>query len=250
MNRTQVLFFLLGGFFITNALVAELIGGKLFVVDMPVFLQNLLPLFGIHNIKQFTLSLGLLPWPIVFVATDVVNEFFGRKGVRFYTFVTMGLILYVLVILQFGIWVEPASFSPVDQDTFVKVFGLSQRIILASVVAFGVSQLVDVLVFSKVRLKTGSKFLWARATGSTIVSQMVDTFLIGFLAFKLPGLLTTEQWLAVSTVSYIYKVGVAILITPLCYAGHRFVRWFVGEEEAARLIQQAHGKSLEHAQAA
>ena len=94
MNRSQVLFFILGGFFITNALVAELIGGKIFEVDTPSWIVAMLSSLGIQE-NTFNVSVGILPWPIVFVATDLVNEFFGRKGVRFYTFTTIGLILYM-----------------------------------------------------------------------------------------------------------------------------------------------------------
>lgn len=239
MKRSQILFFILGGFFITNAILAELIGGKLFTMPMPSFLQTGLFSLGIP-IRQFTLSVGILPWPIVFVATDLVNEFYGRKGVRFYTFVTVGLILYCLLMLQLATWVDTASFSPVSQEAFRIVFGTSQRIILASVVAFAVSQLVDVLVFSRIRGKTGSRHLWARATGSTVVSQGVDTFIIGYLAFQLPGLLSFGQYVEVSTVSYIYKIGVAIAITPLCYLGHGLIRKFLGEQESNELVEQAH----------
>lgn len=241
MSRSRIAFFVLGGFFITNALVAEMIGGKLFTVDIPGFLQSILSWAGI-DMTTATLSVGLIPWPIVFIATDLVNEFFGRRGVRFYTYVTVGLILYALVILQFAIWVPTASFSPVTQEAFYMIFGLSQKIILASVVAFALSQLIDVLVFSRVRSNTGGRHLWARATGSTIVSQCIDTFVIGYLAFYLPGLFTLEQYLKVTIVSYIYKVVVAIAITPLCYVGHSLVRAYIGKEEAARLIEEAHGK--------
>ena len=241
MSRSQILFFILGGFFITNAIVAELIGGKIFAIGMPQFLIDGLLALGIDTDK-FQVSVGLLPWPIVFIATDLVNEFFGRRGVQFYTFTTIGLILYTLLILEVALRVTAVDFSPVTQDEFVSVFGQSQRIILASVVAFAVSQLLDVLVFSRVRGKTGGRHLWARATGSTIISQLIDTFIIGFLAFKLPGIFTWEQYLEVTIVSYLYKVIVAILITPLCYLGHAGMRKFLGKEEAMRLVQQAHGQ--------
>lgn len=238
MKKAQILFFILGGFFITNALVAEIIGGKIFSFPMPYVLQQFFSLFS-WNVDSFKVSVGIIPWPIVFVATDLVNEFFGRRGVRFYTFVTVFLIIYTFLILQFARMVPATSFSPVSQEIFDKVFGLSQWIIFGSIVAFVVSQLVDVFVFSKIRASTGKRHLWARATGSTVVSQFVDTFVIGFIAFKLPGLFTWPQYFEVSSVSYIYKVFVAILITPLCYIGHGLIYRFLGKTEAERLIHEA-----------
>lgn len=242
MKKSELVFFILGGFFITNALLAELIGGKLFETPMPDFLIGLLSAVGIE-VDRFVMSVGILPWPFVFVATDLVNEFYGRKGVRFYTFITMGLILYMLPVLYVADALPTVSFSPVTGEQFHQVFATSMGIILASVVAFAISQLVDVFVFSRVRQKTGGRLLWARATGSTVVSQFVDTFVISYLAFVLPGHLSFEQFVKLGFVSYIYKVGVAIVITPLCYLGHRAVRWFLGDDEANRLVQDAHSAS-------
>ncbi len=240
INRQNALFFILGGFFITNALVAELIGGKLFSVPIPESVQIFLSLFNIHD-QSFVLSLGILIWPIVFIATDLVNEFFGYRGVRFYTFITVGLIGYTFVILYFARLVPAVDFSPVQDAPFDTVFGTSQAIIIGSIIAFAVSQLVDVIVFRYIRHKTGGRtfWLWARATGSTVVSQLVDTFVIGGIAFYLPGRLTLEQYMKVSIVGYLFKVGVAILTTPLCYLGHGLINRFLGRDEAHRLAEKA-----------
>ncbi len=238
MSRKQILFFILGGFFITNALVAEIVGGKLFVMPIPAFLQTFLGTLGILQ-TQFVVSVGLIPWPIVFVATDLVNEFFGRRGVRFYTYVTVGLILYSFIMLSLARFVPAVDFSPVSQAAFDNVFSTSQWIIVGSIIAFFVSQLVDVGVFSRVRQKTGAKYLWARATGSTVVSQLIDTFIVAGIAFYLPGKITLTQFLQMSTVSYIYKVFVAIAATPLCYLGHLVIRRYLGTFEAEKMAQEA-----------
>ena len=243
MKRTHLLFFILGGFFITNALVAELIAGKIFTLEMPVFIQTVLSWISVYE-KNFVVSVGVISWPIVFVATDIVNEFFGRRGVRFYTFVTVGLIAYAFFVLMLARWVPAASFSPVPQEMFSTVFGASQWIIVGSITAFLMSQWMDVLVFRKVRQKTGRRHLWARATGSTVVSQCVDTFVVGFIAFYLPGSFTFDQFLQVATTSYVYKIGVAIAATPLCYLGEYWVKKFLGSEEAERLVESsAHATS-------
>jgi len=239
LKKSQIVFFILGGFFITNALVAELIGGKLFLTPMPEFLQTFFSALGL-DLKDFTMSVGILPWPFVFVATDLVNEFYGRRGVRFYTFITMGLILYILPILYISNLLPTSPISPVKDGEFNQVFATSMGIILASVVAFGVSQVVDIFIFSGFRRRTGAKHLWLRTTGSTLVSQLVDTFVISFLAFVLPGYISFSDFLKLGAVSYIYKIGVAILVTPLCYGGHSLVNWFVGQDEAEKLIAEAH----------
>jgi len=239
LKKSHIVFFILGGFFITNALVAELIGGKLFLTPMPEFLQVAFSYLGL-DLKDFTMSVGILPWPFVFVATDLVNEFYGKRGVRFYTLVTMGLILYILPILYFANILPTSPISPVKDGEFNQVFATSMGIILASVVAFGLSQLVDVFVFSRLRAVTGAKRLWLRATGSTFVSQLIDTFVISFLAFVIPGYISFSDFLKLSTVSFVYKIGVAVLVTPLCYGGHSLVKWFVGEDEAEKLVLAAH----------
>ena len=228
MNKKQTLFFVLGGFFITNALVAELIGGKIIAVG------------------PFAVSAGLLPWPIVFVATDLVNEFFGRRGVRFYTFVTTGLIAYTFILLALARLAPTAGFSPITQTAFDNVFGNSQWIIVGSLAAFLASQFIDVLVFWKIRQKTGARFLWARATGSTLVSQLIDTFVVAFIAFYLPGKLTLSQFLQVSLLSYLYKTVIAIAATPLCYAGHGLINRYLGLSEADHLAKQTAAQALQN----
>ncbi|MDO8526667.1 MAG: queuosine precursor transporter [Deltaproteobacteria bacterium] len=238
MNRKLILFYILGGFFITNALVAELIAGKIFAMPIPGFIQALLQLIGIGE-KNFIVSVGVIPWPIVFVATDLVNEFFGRKGVRFYTYVTAGLITYTFLLLLLAEKVPAVDFSPVSQAAFTTVFRTSQWIIVGSLTAFLISQFIDILVFTHVRKRTGNKHLWARTTGSTLVSQLVDTFVVGFIGFYLPGSFTWNQYLQVGTTSYTYKILVAIAVTPLCYLGHMAIEKFLGKEEAKKMAHDA-----------
>lgn len=239
-KRAQILFFILGGFFIVNAVVAELVGGKLFSIPMPDLALRFAHWIG-YSGDEFVMSSGILIWPVVFIATDLVNEFFGRKGVRFYTFVTVGLIIYTFFVLYFTRSVPAVAFSPVSQEAFDAVFGTSQWIIFGSIVAFVVSQLLDVFVFHTIRTATGGHifWLWARATGSTVVSQLIDTFIVGGIGLYLPGKITLEQFIQLSVVGYIFKVGVAILSTPFCYMGHAAIEVFLGREEAQRLAEKA-----------
>jgi hypothetical protein len=219
-TRRDVVYLALAGFFVTNAILGELTGGKLFALG------------------PFTLSIGVIPWPVVFIATDLINEYFGRDGVRRLTFMTIALIVYAFVVLFAAMQVPAASFSPVTDAQFQVVFGQSLWIIAGSVTAFALSQLVDVTIFWLVRHRTGGRFLWMRATGSTIVSQLIDSFVIIAIAFWLPGKVKTTEFLTVAASNYSFKVLIALGVTPLLYAGHAMIDRFLGLEEAHRLVEQ------------
>jgi uncharacterized integral membrane protein (TIGR00697 family) len=220
-SRRDLVQLALGGFFVTNAILAELTAGKLFT-------------FG-----PFTLTMGVISWPVVFVATDLVNEYFGRAGVRRLTFMTIGLILYTFVVLILSIQVPAAPFSPVTDGQFQAVFGQSLWIIVGSVIAFALSQLVDVMIFWLVRHKTGGRYLWLRATGSTVVSQMIDSIVIIAIAFWLPGKIKTAEFLTVAASNYSFKLIVALGVTPLLYGGHAAIDRYLGQENAHQLIEQS-----------
>jgi uncharacterized integral membrane protein (TIGR00697 family) len=231
-ERKNFVHLILAGFFITNAIVAELIGGKLISIPIP------LPFVSDYPVA----SLGVIPWPVVFITTDLVNEYFGRAGVRRLTFLTTGLIIFTFVVLYFSILIPAASFSPVPDKEFNLVFGQSLWIIVGSVTAFLVAQLVDVTVFWFFRDRTGGKMLWLRATGSTTVSQLVDTFIVLGIAFWIPGKITTNEYLTLSLTNYSYKFIIAVLLTPLIYAAHATIDNYLGEREAKALIDKAEYK--------
>lgn len=242
IDRKQIVFFVFGGFFITNALMAELMGGKLIVIPVPQFFEDFVNSVWGTQSEPIVMSAGILQWPIVFVATDVINEFFGRRGVRIFTLTTVGLIIYAFFVLALARWANTASFSPVSYEAFDQVFGTSQWIIVGSIIAFLVSQLLDVVIFSRLRRFTGEKKLWLRATGSTVVSQLIDTFIVLYIGFVLPGAMNMTQYFGVSSAQYFYKVIIAILITPLCYAGHAIIYSYLGRKEASNLVEEAHPK--------
>jgi uncharacterized integral membrane protein (TIGR00697 family) len=220
-SRRDIVYLALAGFFVTNAILGELTGGKLFT-------------FG-----PFTLSIGVIPWPVVFIATDLINEYFGREGVERLTFMTIALIVYAFIVLFFAIQVPAVSFSPVTDVQFYAVFGQSLWIIAGSVTAFAASQLVDVGVFWLVRHKTGRRFLWMRATGSTVVSQLIDSIIIIGIAFWLPGKVKTTEFLTVAASNYSFKLIVALGTTPLLYAGHAAIDRFLGTEEANEMVEES-----------
>lgn len=220
-TRKEIVFFILGGFFLTNAIIAELTGGKLFVLpDIPL---------GFMTVSGLVLSIGVIPWPVVFISTDLINEYFGKEGVRKLTLLAVGMISYCFFLLYLAMMVPTWEHSPVSADNFNKVFGQSRWIIVGSLTAFVVSQLVDVFVFHSFKSWTGAQKLWLRATGSTVVSQAIDSFIVGYIGFVLPGNLTMEQFIPIGISNYLFKVAVAIAITPLIYLGHSLIDRYLGE---------------------
>lgn len=238
--RRESLFVLLGAIFLSNALIAELVGGKLFQTTM----------LGL----PLTLSVGALLWPVVFVTTDLINEYFGRSGVRRLSLVGAAMIAYAFV----AIWVcglpTAASFSPVPDSAFNAVFRQSRWIILGSICAFLVGQLVDVSVFWALRRATGPSKLWLRATGSTVVSQLIDTFIVGFIGLHLPFLLygpgngvDFTTYLKGAASGYLFKFVVAVAMTPALYVGHSlFDRWLGVRESNALMTEAVHEEELRH----
>jgi uncharacterized integral membrane protein (TIGR00697 family) len=224
-TRKDQVYFILGGFFLTNAILGELIGGLLFQVPE-------LNLGGLR-LSGVILSVGVIPWPIVFITTDLVNEYFGKAGVRRLTLLTVGMILYCFLVLYAAMGVQAWEKSPVSGEVFRTVFGQSMWIIAGSLAAFLVSQLVDVMAFHGFRHWTGGRMLWLRATGSTVISQIVDTCVVGWIAFVLPGKLTLAEWLPLGVGSYAYKLGIAVLITPLIYLGHYLIDRYLEQDAHA-----------------
>ncbi len=209
-NRKDIVFIILAGFFITNAIVAELIGGKL------------VQFFGL-----FTQSIGIILWPVVFLLTDLINEYYGKSGVRKLTFITIGLIIYMYFIITISINMKATSFSPVNDASFTTVFGQSQWIIVGSIIAFFCSQLVDVYFFWVLRKMTNGKMIWLRATGSTVISQLFDTFIVQFIAFVLPGKWAFDEFLHNAAIGYVFKLLVAVLLIPLIYILHHVIHKYI-----------------------
>lgn len=213
-SRKDIVFLVLAGFFITNAIVAELIGGKL------------VQFFGL-----FTQSIGIILWPVIFLLTDLINEYYGKDGVRKLTYITVGLISFTFILLTVALNIPATSFSPVSDDNFRIVFGQSQWIIVGSIVAFLFSQLIDVYVFWMFKKATGNKHIWLRATGSTMVSQLVDTFVVQFIAFVLPGKWPFNEFLTNASWGYAFKLLVAMALIPLIYLGHYVIGKYLKKEE-------------------
>jgi uncharacterized integral membrane protein (TIGR00697 family) len=213
-RKKDIIYIILAGIFITNALVAELIGGKLIYIGDNV------------------MSLGILPWPIVFITTDLINEYFGEKGVKKLSFITAGLIAYTFFILLIGLNIPAVKGDGlITDDQFSAVFGQSMWIIVGSITAFLVSQLIDVTLFHFLKNKTGNKMLWLRSTGSTVISQLFDSFIVLGIAFWLPGKINTQTFIASAFTGYSVKLVIAVGLTPLIYLGHYLIDNYLAREK-------------------
>ncbi len=212
-NKKDIVYIILAGIFITNAVVAELIGGKLIHV------------FGVP------MSVGILPWPVVFITTDLINEYFGQRGVQKLSIITACLIAYAFVIL-FGALQIPAVQGQglVSDNQFNGVFGQSLWIIIGSITAFLVSQLIDVTVFHFFKNKTGNKMIWLRSTGSTVISQFFDSFIVLGIAFWLTGKMSAVVFITSAFTGYFVKLILAVLLTPLIYLGHYIIRKYIKQQ--------------------
>lgn len=225
-HKRDTVYLVLAGIFITNALVAELIGGKLIYVG------------------EFVMSVGILPWPVVFVTTDLINEYFGERGVRKLSLLTACLIAYCFVLLFVAMPIPAVKGDGlVTDDQFRGVFGQSMWIIVGSITAFMVSQLIDVTVFHFFKKKTGAKMIWLRSTGSTVISQLFDSFIVLGIAFWATGKIDTETYIASAFTGYFVKLGIAILMTPLIYLGHNIIEKYLHGQHAHDKAQEMDGHS-------
>ncbi len=250
-SKKTSLFIVLAGIFITNALIAELIGGKIFSFEKTLGADPLeIPLFG-DFLLQFNLTAGVLLWPVVFILTDIINEYFGKEGVKRLTYITVGLIAYAFVVIYLAMELAPADFwldinstddegNPLNINTaFNKVLSQGLNIIFASLVAFLLGQFVDVYVFHKLRKITGKNKIWIRATGSTLVSQFIDSFVVLIVAFYFLADWSLVQVLAVGITNYIYKFIVAVVLTPTLYLAHNVIDGYLGKELAEEMMTEA-----------
>lgn len=232
MDKRVKLFTILAGVFLTALLLAETTGGKLIQVG---FADDLI----------FTLTMGVIPFPVTFIVTDIINEYYGRRGIRFITILGMLMVLFALILLQIEMAIPAAAISPVSNEAFNTVFGVSTRIIVGSLTAYLIGQFVDIYVFHYLRRRTGARLLWLRATGSTVVSQFIDSFVVLFIAFL--GPLSAMQIVGIGMTNYIYKFIVAVGITPILYLVHAGVDRYLGHELAASMAAEAHpGPATRH----
>jgi uncharacterized integral membrane protein (TIGR00697 family) len=173
-------------------------------------------LFGAH------LSVAVFSFPIVFIMTDVVGEIYGKRIARL--FVLAGFISTTLFIVYslISIWLPWSSDGLWAKEGYNQIFGLTARMAVASVVAFGVGEYQDVFAFFFFKNKLGSKHFWLRSLLSNIWSQFLDTVLFMTVAFA--GVYSWPVFFSIVITWWIYKVIMGALFTPLSYIGLRLLK--------------------------
>lgn len=250
-SRKTNLFIILGSIFLTNAILAEIIGVKIFSAEKTLGFDPVNWTFFGAYLLDFNLTAGAVIWPVVFITTDIINEYFGKKGVKKISFLTAGLIAYAFIVISVVTALTPADFwldvnatTPDGESfnisyAFNTIFRQGLGIIIGSLTAFLLGQLIDVYVFQKLRAVTGENKIWLRATGSTLVSQFIDSFVVLGIAFYVFGNWSLSQIIAVGIMNYLYKMTVAIVLTPLLYVAHGIIDKYLGKDLAEEMIEEA-----------
>ena len=233
LDRPQKLFVVCAAVFITALVIAEATASKFFTAFALPFT---ITIFGM-DFDTVVMTAGVLAFPVTFIVTDLLNEYYGKPGIRFVTFVGMAMIILEFLLLWAAMAVPTAPISPVPGEAFNTVFGASGRVILGSLTAYLIGQLVDIALFHWLRGLTGGRMLWLRATGSTFGSQFIDTAIVLTVAFA--GELAFQEIIAITIFNYGYKFLIAVVITPIIYLFHWVMDRYLGHDQAEELIEQA-----------
>ena len=204
------IYLILGGLFIASLVVSNLIFQKFFYWDF----------FGIYT---FEISVGILPYPLTFLITDVISEIYGKKKAN--NIVTAGIFasLLSLIIVYIADAVPATDWSPVDDTVFTHVFGGTAIAVFASMMAYLLAQYIDVQLLHFWKRLTKGKHLWLRNNFSTFFSQFADTAAVLLLLCSFGKI----EWSLFSTLlisGFLFKVIVAIADTPLLYGCVYFLR--------------------------
>ncbi len=202
---SQKLFIYLSTVFVACLLLGDVIGGK--IIRTPAG----------------PISVGIIPFPVTFLLTDIVNDFYGRRGAHFLTMLGffMSLLAWILLQVTTLMAIDPSTYF--TQSEYAKVFGGSAQLFVASMVAYLIGQFLDIGVFHYWKALTESRHLWLRSTGSTIFSQAVDTITINVIFGRV-----TAGWSwgfigAKVGREYVIKFLVAVALTPAIYALHEAI---------------------------
>ena len=200
LSARQKLYVVLCSIFLTALLIANCVAGKFFTVG------------------GFTMSVGVIPFPITFLLTDIVNEYYGNKGARFLTYIGMAMMLFANGLIYLAMVLPISELSPVTEESFENVFGLSWRLFLGSLIAYVLGQISDIQSFSLLKRFTGERMIWLRATGSTALSQVSDTVVVTTMIFA--DSKSIEEITRLCATGYGYKMLVAVGMSPLLYVAH------------------------------
>ena len=207
-EKSKKIYLYLAAIFIAALVVCNLIANKFITIDL--------------GFKTFVISAGVLPYPITFLITDILSEIYGKKKTARIVWAGFGASLFVLGVLLLAQQFTAIQGSPVNDDTFNKVFGNSWRVIFASMTAYLCAQLIDVRIYHFWKEKTAGKHLWLRNNFSTVFSQLVDTTLVVCVLFL--GVRSHSEILQFILDGWLFKMLCAFIDTPLLYAATAIIR--------------------------
>ena len=207
-EKSKKIYLYLAATFIAALVVCNLIANKFITIDL--------------GFKTFVISAGVLPYPITFLITDILSEIYGKKKTARIVWAGFVASLFVLGVLLLAQQFTAIAGSPVDDETFNKVFGNSWRVIFASMTAYLCAQLIDVRIYHFWKEKTAGKHLWLRNNFSTVFSQLVDTTLVVCVLFL--GVRSHSEIIQFILDGWLFKILCAFIDTPLLYASTAFIR--------------------------
>ncbi|SVA46973.1 uncharacterized protein METZ01_LOCUS99827 [marine metagenome] len=223
------IYLLLAGIFIASLISSNLIFQKFFFWTPFAFLAN--PDSGnwVSWLSEYTfeLSVGILPYPITFLVTDIISEIYGREKANRVVMVGFISSIFIMGVVMVGDMVSATQWSPVDDSVFHRVFGLFGPAVFASMTAYITAQFIDIRIFHFWKRKTNNRHLWLRNNGSTIFSQLIDTLSVLFLLCSF-GVIDWVRFYPLLLNGFLFKVLVALIDTPFFYLFSHLLRNYFG----------------------
>ena len=223
------IYLLLGGIFIASLISSNLIFQKFFFWTPFAFLAS--PDSGnwVNWLSEYTfeLSVGILPYPITFLVTDIISEIYGREKATRVVMVGFISSIFIMGVVMVGDMVSATQWSPVDDSVFHRVFGLFGPAVFASMTAYITAQFIDIRIFHFWKRKTNNRHLWLRNNGSTIFSQLIDTLSVLFLLCSF-GVIDWVRFYPLLLNGFLFKVLVALIDTPFFYLFSHLLRKYFG----------------------
>lgn len=215
LSTPQFIYVVLTSIFITCLLIADVIGVKLFEINLP---------FEILGHKTIEHTCGMLTFPITFMLGDTINEYYGAKATKQTVYIGLAmsiLTFFVMNVAQAMPYLDkPFNVTP---ESFNMIFGSAKLMYIASVTAYLIGQMTDIWLFGVIKKATKGQLLWLRATGSTVISQMLDSFVVSYVAFSLGKTLTgqtpatPEEIFNIAVTGYGLKFAMSLALTPALY---------------------------------
>ncbi len=212
MTKGFKIYIYLAGLFIASLIICNLIANKFITIDL--------------GFKTFTISAGILPYPITFLITDLLSEIYGIKSTRNIVWSGFFASTFVLIVIFISKKFNSVPNSPVDNETFNIVFGNSWRIIFGSMTAYLFAQFIDIKIYHFWKKLTNGNHLWLRNNFSTIFSQLIDTSIVVTILFI--NVMSGKEIFYLIIDGWIFKMIIALIDTPILYLSNSIIKKYIG----------------------